>query len=55
MTDYGHKNGKKRPRFTPFTAGIKLFYSRFRPYKTSFPTVGIIDLGYIQNFLIELM
>ena len=45
MTDYGHKTGEKRPRFRPFTTGIKPFYSRFRPYKTPFPTVGIIDLG----------
>jgi hypothetical protein len=44
------KNGKKRPRFTPFAAGIKPFYSRFRPYKTPFPTVGIIDLG-VQHFI----
>ncbi len=45
------KNGKKRRRFTPFTAGIKPFYSGFRPYKTSFPTVGIIDLGYYEHGL----
>ncbi len=47
------KNGRKRPRFTPFTAGIKPFYSRFRPYKTSFSTVGIIDLGYYFFFYSE--
>ncbi len=48
------KNGKKRPRFTPFTAGIKPFYSRFRPYKTSFPTVGIIDLEKKKNDILLL-
>jgi hypothetical protein len=49
MTDYGPKTGEKTAknghRLRPFTAGIKPFYSRFRPYKASFPTVGMIDLG----------
>jgi hypothetical protein len=46
------KNGEKRRktaknghRFLPFTAGIGPFYSRFRPYKSPFPTVGMIALG----------
>jgi hypothetical protein len=35
------KNGS---RFSPFTALIKQFYSRFRSSKVAFPTVGMIDL-----------
>jgi hypothetical protein len=39
------KTAKNDLRLSPFTDGIKPFYSRFRPYNVALPTVGMIDLG----------
>jgi hypothetical protein len=45
MTDSALKPVKNGHRFSSFTVGTGPFYSRFRPYKSPFPTVGMIALG----------
>jgi hypothetical protein len=45
MTDYGPKIGEKRLKTTLVFGRFRTEFSRFRPYKAPFPTLGMNDLG----------